>query len=57
MAIRGGPPGQDEDSVPPPLPHRTGTGPSSGKSSAALMDDTDDGAINGLSGWEVLRPG
>jgi hypothetical protein len=61
-AVRGGPSSQADsrdhgDEAPPPLPSRTGTG-LSGKSSngRALMDETDEHSMNGLSGWEVLKP-
>ena len=47
----------EDDDAPPPLPSRTGTG-LSGKSHGgnALMDDTDEQSMNGLSGWKVLKP-
>jgi hypothetical protein len=58
MAVRGGSPltEQNGDETAPPLPSRTPTGLGE-KSSAALIDENDEGAMNGLSGWEVLKPG
>jgi len=47
----------EDDDAPPPLPSRTGTGLSTkSNGSRALMDETDEHSMNGLSGWEVLKP-
>ncbi|KIW01667.1 uncharacterized protein PV09_06851 [Verruconis gallopava] len=58
MVMRGGPPtaSNEDDTAPPPLPSRTGTALAE-RSQTGLMDETDEGAMNGLSNWEVLRPG
>jgi hypothetical protein len=58
-----------DDDAPPALPSRTGTGVSArgngngddnghghGHGGRALMDEADEHSMNGLSGWEVLKP-